>query len=177
MRALIALGLTGCWTGSQPTTLPRPEPAPEPSYRASTIAVDAVGVAAMAIGMVAVQRGHDDAGHGLAAGGLVAAGYVSPIIHLANGHKARAGASWLMRSLAATTGMVIGLGAARCDREPTLGQLDCSLNGMMWGVAGGLAVGSVIDALTLHGDTTERTWVPTVVPDHGGASVGIAGGF
>jgi hypothetical protein len=180
---LIAFGLlSGCWYERARPAKPI-QPTPEPivetsaSYRATTIAVDVIGVAAMTAGLVGLQRGaSDDVSGGFLVAGTALAGYATSIIHLAHGNKARAGGSFLIRSISATTGMLIGMGVAGCERE----DLTCNLVGMAWGVAGGLAVGSALDALLLHDNPAEqapRTWTPTVTAGEGGARVGVLGAF
>jgi hypothetical protein len=168
--ALIVIGLAGCWRGQ--TTPARPEPPVEESgYRSTTIAVDAVGIGAMTAGLVGLSRGYDED----VSGGLLAVGSLSalagPIIHLAHGNKARAGASYLVRSLAATTGLMVGMGISNPGRD----QLFPDLTGMFWGATAGLAVGGALDALLLHDQP--RSWVPTATPTDGGAQVGILGAF
>lgn len=186
MRLIGACLLSGCWYGQttpvRPTTtavveLAPPTPEPEPSYRATTIVLDAVGVAAMTAGMFGLRRyGDNDLSGGLAVAGLAVAGFGTPITHLVHGHKARAGGSYLLRSIGVSMGMMIGYGV-ECSNNRN--ELFCGFEGMLWGSAGGLALAGVVDALILHGnDSTERrTWVPTVTAGDGAARIGIAGGF
>jgi hypothetical protein len=189
-QALIAFGLlSGCWyeharparptTPSEPTVDAPTAEAPTSSYRASTIAADTIGVVAMAAGLIGLQRGrNDDISGGLLVGGLATAGFVTPIIHLAHGNTRRAGTSYLMRSLMATTGTLVGY-AATASCSETRDQLLCGITRITWGVTGGLAVGAALDAIFLHGsdERSSRTWMPTVTPGDGGARVGILGAF
>lgn len=139
-----------------------------------TLAVDAVGIGLLAASTLAYsQRGGDDP---LAVGLLLAGGLTStfgtPIVHGTRGHGARAGASYLFRSMFVSAGMVVGMevGCARnpgwfCGLGPELG----------WGMVGGFAVASAFDALFLHG--TSSTWTPTMTPAEDGARVGVATTF
>ncbi|CAN5923795.1 hypothetical protein BH11MYX3_BH11MYX3_00440 [soil metagenome] len=181
MRApliVIAL-LSGCWTGAaRPARPSPPEPvaASDSDYRATTIAVDALGVAAMAVGLVGLSRGYnEDVSGGILVAGLTAAAYVTPIIHLAHGKKARAGGSLLVRSVTSSTGMMFGL-AAGCPEESGL---LCGITAMTWGIAGGLAVASTIDAIYFHDrEGSARTWTPTIMTGGGGETrLGILGAF
>lgn len=179
--ALIVL-VSGCWRrapsvvhgGSTATRTPSPAPTEaEPSYRQVTIGLDAAAVGLLAASTVAyAQRGGDDP---LAVGLLLAGGAAAlgaPIVHAAHGHGARAGASYLLRSIFVSAGMVAGMqiGCARdagwfCGLGPELG----------WGMVGGLAVAGTLDAFLLHG--TSSTWSPTLVPSEGGARVGVVRAF
>lgn len=144
------------------------------NYRTTTIVADAIGVGAMAVGLIGLQRGYNEnVSGGLLVAGLTIAAYVTPIIHLAHGKRSRTGGSLLVRSIASTTGSVVGL-AAGC---PGGRGWFCGLEGMLWGVAGGLAVGSVIDAVYFHDESSPRTWTPTVMTSGGNARVGIRGSF
>lgn len=180
MRWLVVLTVvSGCWYGpSQTVRAPRAEPATtssEESYRATTITVDAIGVAAMGVGLVGLTRGYDeDISGSMLGGGMLVAGFATPIIHLAHGHKARAGGSYLVRSLSTTFGTFVGA-AASCqdDRD----ELFCFMMPMFWGAAGGLAVGSAIDAVFFHDQESPRTWTPTVQTSDGVTRVGILGAF
>jgi hypothetical protein len=69
----------------------------------------------------------------------------------------------------ATMGMLAAMGLACADKREFLCELSPNL---WWGVAGGLAVASTLDALLLHG--SDSTWSPTVVPTEGGAQIGLA---
>lgn len=180
LAPVIAFGLlSGCWYEKpRPARPTHPEPnveAPASRYRSTTIAVDALGVAAMTAGMIGLQGGHDeDLSGGLLVVGLATAAYVTPLVHLAHGDRGRAGGSLLVRSIAVTTGTGIGI-AAGCS-EPRV-ELFCGLTGMLWGITGGLAIGGAIDAIFFHDKRSSRTWSPTATTSEGGARVGILGAF
>jgi hypothetical protein len=176
--SLIALGLlAGCWRASAHSVAPprpaRPAADAAPSYRATTVTADVIGVAAMTAGAISIHRGHDDLGGGLLVAGVITAASVTPVLHLVHGHRARAGGSLMIRSIAATTGMLVGGAIACADARD---ELLCGLSGLPWGVTGGLAIAGAIDALFLH-DRPARTWTPTVTAGDGGARIGVIGSF
>lgn len=181
VSAVVVVALSGCWHGgTQPATPSRPTPPPAPtassgSYRAITVAVDAVGVAAMATGLIGLERGYnDDVSGGLYSVGLGVASFGGPLVHLAHGRTGRAGGSYGIRALTITTGWMVGYGVGCIGDRDIL----CGLEGMFWGAAGGLAAGAVLDAVLLHDDSAERpTWSPAVTHTDGTTRVGIAGAF
>jgi len=173
--------VSGCWRGTPPVTpsppasaqAPKVAPTPEASYRHVTMAIDAVGISLIAASTLAYsKRGGDDP---LAVGLLLAGGvtmFGTPIVHARHGHGARAGASYLLRSVFVTAGMVAGMEVG-CARDPGL---LCGLGPELgWGVVGGYVVASAFDALFLH--DFNSTWTPTLTPSEDGARVGLARTF
>jgi len=201
MRSLlIGVGLTACWHGPTSPTAPKPPPtptiepdeapsepiaepiveAPVPSYRSTTMAVDAIGIGVMTVGLIGFARDDtSDASMGLALAGLTVSAFGTTVVHGVRGGKGQALKSYLLRAMSATTGMLIGLGAAHCEDEKLFAQLGCAMKGMTWGVGGGLVAASVLDALFMHGSSSEkpRRWAPMIAPGDGGARVGIGGAF
>jgi hypothetical protein len=174
--------LAGCWHSTQPVTPSRPvavrtpPEAPRPteaSYRSATLSLDAVGIGLLAASTAAyAQRGGDDP---LAVGLLLAGGLTmlgTPVVHALHRQWPRAGASYLLRTIFVTTGMVVGMEIG-CARDP--GWL-CGLGPELgWGAVGGFVVAGALDALLLHG--SRSTWTPTITPSDDGARVGIARTF
>jgi hypothetical protein len=166
---------------SLPPSLTAPiDVAPTTSYRAVTITVDAIAIAAL-LGSLATQgKAGPDNGLSLslfAIGGLGGV-YAVPIIHGVHGHGARGVASWLVREGAVAAGAMAALGSASCKPYEI-----CGLDRVDFGVAAGLIVGSVIDAVFLSGSSdkerppTGTTWSPALAPTRGGGTVGLAAAF
>jgi hypothetical protein len=179
VRLAVLVLLVGCWRGpsqpvpakpSPPATASAPAPA-EPSYRAITIAVDASGLAMIAGGMLLYRvRGLESTGgHVLVASGGLTAALGTPLVHLTHGRGPRGLASYGIRAGMATMGMLAGMSLGCADKQEFLCELTPNL---WWGIAGGLAVASTLDALLLH--SSDSTWAPTVIPTEGGAQVGLA---
>lgn len=116
--AVVAL-VSGCWRSAQPVTpsaqasaqrAPDAELPPEPGYRHVTLAFDVAGIGLFAASTLAYpQRGGDDplaVGLLLAGGGAILA---TPVVHATRRHGARAGVSYLFRSLLMGAGMVVGM--------------------------------------------------------------------
>lgn len=178
--------LSGCWYERARPSAPKPaavkpaalEPAAPPpplppSYRALTITLDAVGVAMMTAGVLGLRRGDDeDVSGALLNAGLLTSGFGVPVAHYVKGTNARALGSWLLRSSTVTAGALVGFGVGCADGRGM--QMGCALEGMAWGVAGGLAIAGVIDAAFLHGWQPAGGFAPTLTPRDGGAQVGIA---
>lgn len=123
-------------------------------------------------GAIGFRGGYnEDVSGGLAAAGLTAA-LLTPIVHLAHGNGGRAGASYLIRSVTTSMGMFVGVDAGG-HRRP----FDFDFEGMLWGAAAGLAIGSAFDAMFLHDERSQRTWSPTVTASHGETRLGISGRF
>lgn len=138
-----------------------------------TLALDAAGIGLLAASTFAyAHRGGDDAlASGLAvAGGLSVLG--SPIVHGVRGHGARAGASYLLRSVFVSAGAVVGMRVGCAGRPDWFCGLGPELG---WGMVGGFVVAGALDAWLLHG--TSSTWTPTVMPADDGARVGLAKTF
>jgi len=185
MRTALCLSayvaLSGCWYGTAKPASPARATVGETecesgSYRAATIVVDAVGVAAATAGLIGLSTGRDeDVSGGLLSVGMGVAAFGAPIIHLAHGRAGRAGGSYGMRAMSATMGMLVGYAAGcNANREDWL----CGFEGMLWGTMGGLAVGATLDAVLLHDDSAERpAFSPTVSHGDGITRVGIAGAF
>ncbi len=186
---VVVVGVSGCWTDRAPArTTPVPpsiasgehgEGAPaEPSrdtqdYRAVTLTLDAVGAATMATGLLLLHRSSsEDVPGALIDAGALIGGFGAITAHLVAGHTDRAWRSYLIRggiSLATTmTGMMVGCSDGRVE-------LGCSIEGLAWGMAAGIAIAAPIDAFVLQ--RPEGSWTPTVIPREGGATAGIGGTF
>jgi hypothetical protein len=179
----LATTVAGCWTDRAPArTTPRPTTAAPattapvddtPDYRAVTIGLDVVGVAALAAGAIGLHRGaNEDVSGALATSGMALAGFGTVITHIVMGRNDRALRSYLTRSIMVTTGSLAGAMAGCGDRGAELG---CTFEGMLWGTAGGLAVAGALDALVLHRD--EPSWTPTMSVTDEQTRVGIATQF
>jgi hypothetical protein len=140
------------------------ESAAETTYRDRTLLVDSAGLALLVAGNLTQDNGREtNASYALwASGGLVAL-FGTPYVHLAKGEPERAVYSLGTRAGLATVGMLIAIGA---DRDDYIG----------YGVVGGLAVASVIDAIWRTDEpTTLRTaWVPQVQATPEGVHAGVA---
>jgi hypothetical protein len=175
----LAIALCACWTDRAtpagphaPTFDPVAAPTTEPSYRSATLAADAIGVGLLAAGTYGyMQRGGNDGPSSalFLAGGLTAT-FGAPLVHALHGHTARAGASYLFRSMFVSAGVIAGMEAG-CGRGS---RPSCELDPakMSLGMIGGFVVAGALDALVLHG--ARSAWTPTVLPDDGGATVGLA---
>jgi hypothetical protein len=172
--------LGGCWTDRAPArTTPTPRPVGDTTsardsrdYRAVTLTLDAVGVATMATGLLLLHRTSSDDGPGaLIDAGAFIGGFGAITTHLVMGRTDRAWRSYLIRGglIMATslTGMMVGC--------PDGVEIDCTIEGMAWGMAAGMAIAAPIDAFMLQ--RPEGSWTPTVVPREGGATAGIGGTF
>ena len=150
------------------------------SYRSMTMTVDAISIAAL-LGSFATQ-GKAGADNGVsvslfAIGGLGAV-YGVPIIHGVRGHWARGVASWMIRESTMGVGMLVAVSTAPCTRE----QWFCGLDRISPGMAGGLVVASVIDAVFLTDEKQQRAptgtaWTPLLAPGRGGGTIGVAATF
>lgn len=144
-----------------------------PDYRAVTLTLDAVGVATMATGLLLLHRSSSDDGPGaLIDAGAFIGGFGAITAHIVAGRTDRAWRSYLIRGgiIMATslTGMMVGCTDGRVD-------LGCTIEGMAWGMAAGIAIAAPIDAFMLQ--RPEGSWTPTIVPREGGATAGIGGTF
>jgi len=186
--SLVAVvGVSGCWTDRAPVrTTPTPiaaAPASSrapvraahddtPDYRAVTLTLDAFGVATMATGLVLLHHSESDNGPGaLIDAGAFIGGFGAITAHIIAGRTDRAWRSYLIRGglimAASLTGMMVGC--------PDGVEIDCTIEGMAWGMAAGIAIAAPIDAFALQ--RPEGSWTPTVVPREGGATAGIGGTF
>jgi hypothetical protein len=192
---VVAVAVSGCWTDRAPArTTPTPpssassadvspatsSPATDDTrasrdtrdYRAVTLTLDAVGVASLATGLVLLHHSSSDDGPGaLIDAGALIGGFGAITAHLIAGRTDRAWRSYLIRGglMMATslTGMMVA-----CPGGTELG---CTIEGMAWGMAAGIAIAAPIDAFVLQ--RAEGSWTPTVVPREGGATAGIGGTF
>jgi hypothetical protein len=156
---------------------------PPSSYRALTITVDAIAIAAL-LGSFATQ-GKEGPDNGLSVSlfaiGSLGGVYTVPILHATHGHGKRGVASWLVREGAVGAGVMFGLASASCKNEFEI----CGLNRVGPGATAGLIVASVIDAVFLSGETEQRpsvgpagtTWSPSLAPTRGGGTLGLAAAF
>jgi hypothetical protein len=166
---------------SLPPSLTEPiDVTPTTSYRAVTMTVDAIAIAAL-LGSFATQ-GKPGPDNGLSlslfAIGSLGGVYAVPIIHGTRGHGARGFASWLLREGTVTAGVAVALGTASCKPEVLI----CGLDRVGPGATAGLIVASVIDAVFLSGETEQRptagtAWSPLLAPARGGGTVGLATAF
>jgi hypothetical protein len=166
---------------SLPPSLTEPiDVTPTTSYRAETITVDAIAIAAL-LGSFATQgKAGPDNGLSLSlfAIGSLGGVYAVPIIHGTRGHGARGVASWLVREGAVGAGVMAALGTSSCKPQVLI----CGLDRVGPAATAGLIVASVIDAVFLSTEKEQRpvtgtTWSPLLAPSRGGGTVGLAAAF
>jgi hypothetical protein len=152
------------------------------SYRAITLSVDAVAVAAAFGGWALLDKRNEVPSNNFAGGlmvtGVVIGAYAVPIIHAVRGHGMRALASWLLRDGAMGFGAMVGLATAQCSPQEWF----CGIDRIGPGMAGGLVIASVIDATLLTDEKEQRpavgtTWSPLLAPARGGGTLGLAAAF
>lgn len=163
------------------------EPAPTTtSYRAQTLAADAVGLSLLIGGSLAEEDGGRDTQLSdtlFTAGGLTMM-FATPAIHLLRGHRQRAASSLVTRVGLSAGGFLVAMYAnANCgDGEPppdgALFDDDslCELDYVGYGVFGGLVVASVVDA-AFRTDEPARPhprWSPQLSATRDGVRAAVA---
>jgi len=174
-----SLAVSACWRDARPVQSVRPVsgtvvelPArPQKSYRPLVLTADAVGVAAMGVGLAGIEGGWDKEGV-VFSGGLLLSAFAAPVISLAYRNLHNAGGSYLTRMITVSVGMVVGAAASCRDHE-----LLCGLDGLAFGAAAGLAVANVFDVVYFSTEHAAPAWQPYVTPTDGGARAGFVKAF
>lgn len=147
------------------------------SYAIQTLTVDGVGLGLFVGAALTDGPGGRDTGlsNALLAGAFPTLLLGSPITHAVHGHYGKATGSLAMRLGLGFIGMVTGFAAYEgCDG------IACEADGMAYGMLGGLALASVIDAATLANekvDVEAAPVSPSVGVTRGGATVGLGGAW
>jgi hypothetical protein len=166
---LIAILLESATAFAQPGE-PWSEPVTE-SYRHQTLVVDGIGLALLVAGGLSEGEGGRDTAASEAlftAGGLTML-VGAPLVHGIRGHRGRAAGSALMRAGLASAGMFVAVSINRgCDG------LLCELDYVGYGVLGGLALATLLDAAYLTDETVETQWSPQLAATTDGVRAGVA---
>lgn len=171
LAALVAL--VPAVASADPVPMPRDQVT---HYYGYTLTADAISLGTLIAGGFAEgENGRDtELSDTLFTAGILGMSFASPLIHAARGHWRRAGASFLLRGGLAGAGMMVAVTMrSGCD-----GFL-CGLDYIGYGMIGGFALASVIDAASM---TEERrpsgtTWAPVVAASRDGAHVGVTATF
>ena len=187
---IVILFVSGCWRDARPpvrpagpaTTTASTESPPKDevpagetvSYRPLTLTVNAIGVGAMAVGLIGLQTGRNEDRYGaLLSAGLITSAFAAPVISLARGNHHNAGMSYLARMMTVSVGSMAGLAVGCSNKE---WQFSCAMLGYTWGTAGGLVVANAIDVIYFSEE--RRTWMPYVTTGgDAGVRAGIVMGF
>jgi hypothetical protein len=148
-----------------------PDPVASPattSYRSITLTTDAAAVAVTLGGIL--LRDHDDgsvAAKVMLSTGVIGVAFVTPIVHIARGHRLRGFGSYALRAGAASIGMLVAIGVGDCHDG-----FRC--DAILPGVLGGFAVASVVDAAFLTDETAAAppSWSPAVSATGDGVRLG-----
>lgn len=160
-RALAILALTAATAHAEPE-----------SYRAETLPVDAISLGAIVTGFAMPGNHYHDASDAIITAGMLGGFFITPIIHSARGHRARAIGSFFLRSSVASVGAIVGMATATCTRDEWF----CGFDRMGPGMVAGLAIAMAIDSIWLTDEPKDKpaTWSPVVAPQPGGGTVGFA---
>ena len=166
--------------------LPAPASPTEPpievtSYRSHILVASGLGIAALVGGAMAEgEDGRDtQASEALFGIGMATTFLAPPLVHIAHGEAKRGLASLGLRWGMASIGGFVAVAAANCD--PDVDGWFCDLEAFAPGALAGVAVASLIDALTLTEQRrirpTERTFAPVLSASSSGGHIGLAGTF
>jgi len=168
---------------AQPAAAPLTEPAQASSqvdttsYRGYTLAADGLSIAVLFAAYASTRSDGSDsqATVPLLLLGIEGGFWLTPGIHSLRGHKWRAVGSSILRQVTMTAGAIIAIETKTCDTAT----LVCGGDRFGLGVAGGVAVASLIDAVFMTDETNPRatTWTPMLAPRQGGGTVGLAVSF